>query len=328
MAPKLSPLLLAALALYGCTRHAPEPAASNDAVPPPPAASEPPASPPPAPKPKADPAAGAACGELGCRSFDSPDLAFAAVLAEKPLVLGIGEAHAQKGTEHIPSSTKRFTETLLPTLKGRASLLVVELMLPNDKCKKETKQVEKQQKPVTKPQAETNQNEYVVLGQRAKALGIVPDLLRPSCDDLTRITQAGAGDIGVMLETIANLTKTMVGGELDRNAKLGKELLVVAYGGALHNDAEPKPGREAWTYGPALRERTGGRYVALDLIVPEYIKDGEPWASLPWTKHYDRERLGDKAVLYETGKGSYVMVLPVTKAAAKPAASSETPDGG
>lgn len=322
MAPKLPALLLASATLYGCTRPSPQPAAPNEAVPPAPPASAPPAAPEPKPEAKADPAAGTACGALGCRAFDTADQAFAAVLAEKPLVLGIGEAHAQKGTEHVPSSTKRFTETLLPTLKGKASLLVVELMLPNDKCKKETKQVQKQQKPVTKPQAETNQNEYVVLGQRAKALGIVPDLLRPSCDDLTRITQAGSGDIGVMLETIASLTKTMVGTELDRNAKLGKELLVVAYGGALHNDPEPKAGREAWTYGPALTERTKDRYVALDLIVPEYIKDGEPWSSLPWTRHYDREKLGDKAVLFETSKHSFVMVLPATEK------TSEAPDGG
>ncbi len=253
------------------------------------------------------------CGELGCRTFPSVTEAMAVVLAKKPLVLGIGEAHAQKGTESVPSTTKRFTEQILPALQGKVSFLAVELMLPNPKCQKETKQVAKQQKPVTEPQAETNQNEYVVLGKRAKALGIVPDLLRPSCDDLTRITQAGAGDIGVMLETIAKLTREAAVTELDRNKQAGKpELMVVAYGGALHNDVAPRPGREAWTYGPDLAKATGDRYLELDLIVPEYIKDTETWTSLPWVKHYDPAKLGDKVVLFTPTPTSYVLVFPKT----------------
>ncbi|MBK7581308.1 MAG: hypothetical protein IPI67_13970 [Myxococcales bacterium] len=234
------------------------------------------------------------------------------VLADKPLVLGIGEAHAQKGTEDLPSTTKRFTEQLLPALKGKASFLAVELMMPNAKCQKETKQVRKQQKPVTEPQAETNQNEYLVLGKRAKELGIVPDLLRPSCEDLTRITQAGAGDIGVMLETIAKLTRDIAVGEVERNKKAGKERVVVAYGGALHNDKLPRPGRETWSYGAELSKATGERYVELDLIVPEYIKDSEAWTALPWVKHYDRAKLGKKVVLFKPAAGSYVIVFPVT----------------
>ena len=272
----------------------------------------------PVPGPAAEPAAragkGEACGPLGCRAFATPEEAFATIVEAKPLVLGIGEAHAQKGTEQVTSSTKRFTEQLLPELKGKASFLLVELMLPNDKCKKETKQVQKQQKPVTAPQAETNQNEYVVLGQKAKAAGIVPDLLRPSCDDLTKITEAGASDIGVMLETIARLTKNVVQSELDRNKKASKDLMVVAYGGALHNDIEPRQGREAWSYGPALAAASGQRYVELDLIVPEYIKDSETWTSLPWYSHYDREKLGDKTVLFSPRAGSYVLIFPLSSA--------------
>ncbi|MFO0569352.1 MAG: hypothetical protein U0263_27080 [Polyangiaceae bacterium] len=254
----------------------------------------------------------ARCGELDCRTFDDPRKAFEVVLDKKPLVLGIGEAHAQKGSEAIDSTTKRFTGLLLPVLQGKASFLAVELMMPNPKCQKETKQVAKQQKPVTEPQAETNQNEYVVLGKKAKELGIVPDLLRPSCEDLTRITQAGAGDIGVMLETIAKLTREVAKTELDRNKKAGKELTVVAYGGALHNDASPRAGRETWSYGPELAKATGDRYVELDLIVPEFIKDTESWTSLPWYAHYDKAKLGAKTVLFHPSPSSYVLIFPVT----------------
>jgi len=304
------------LTATGCAKSA-GPASSDPAAPSapnPPAASTPAAVASAAPVAAKDDGPGTPCGELGCRAFDSVTEAFDVVLAQKPLALGIGEAHAQRGSENVESSTKRFTDTLLPELKGKASFLLVELMLPNDKCKKETKQVKKQQEVVTKPQAETNQNEYVVLGKRAKALGIVPDLLRPSCEDLDRITKAGAGDIGVMLETIANLTQGVVSTELARNEKAHSDRMVVAYGGALHNDLTPRSGREAWSYGPALSERTQKRYIELDLIVPEYIKDTEAWTSLPWYSHYDPEKLGDKTVLFETQKGSYVMVFPRTPA--------------
>jgi hypothetical protein len=251
------------------------------------------------------------CGDLGCRTFDDASAAFAVVLDQHPLALGIGEAHAPRGVGGVASATKRFTDDLLPALRGKASFLLVEAMLPNEKCKKETKQVKKQQKPVTQAQAETNQNEYVVLGSKAKALGIVPDLLRPSCDDLRAITEAGASDVGLMLETIARLTTKVVKSELDRNQKSGKELLVISYGGALHNDIAPKPDLAKWSYGPALVEHTKNRYVELDLIVPEYIKDTESWTSLAWYSHYDRDRLGKKTVLFNPRPGSYVIIFPM-----------------
>ena len=305
--PRLTLAVLASAYLLGCAGAA-KPTPEPDPTPPLPvtaAASS-------APEPAVTVSDPGACGELGCRTFDKVDAAIGVVLAAKPAVLGIGEAHAQKGSEHLPSTTKRFTEQILPTVAGRTSFLAVELLLPNPKCQKVTKQVAKQQKPVTEPQAETNQNEYVLLGKRAKELGIVPDLLRPSCEDLTRITQAGAGDIGVMLETIAKLTREVAVAEVDRNKKAGKDQMVIAYGGALHNDVEPRAGREAWTYGPDLAKATGDRYVELDLIVPEYIKDTETWTSLPWVKHYVGSKLGDKVVLYQPTPRSFVLVFPKT----------------
>jgi hypothetical protein len=228
--------------------------------------------------------------------------------------LGIGEAHAQRGTEHIPSTTKRFTEQLLPSLQGRASDLIVELMMPNDSCKKTTEKVATQQKPVTKPQAESNQNEYVTLGHVARKRGIVPDVLRPSCEDLKQITEAGNNDIDVMLATIARLTGAKVQALLAQNEKDGKPAMVVGYGGALHNDVAPSEAKESWSYGPALSQATNGRYVELDLIVPEYIKDTDTWKALPWVPHYDRDKLGDKTVLFEVGPKSYVLVFPLTSA--------------
>ena len=51
-------------------------------------------------------------------------------------------------------------------LKGRATDLVLELMLPDPRCKKEVKAVAKRQKPVTEPQAESNQDEFTTLARQ------------------------------------------------------------------------------------------------------------------------------------------------------------------
>lgn len=275
---------------------------------------EPTAEPTAAPAASASPAAGRPCGELDCRLFDAPEDAFAFILAERPRVLGIGEAHAQKGMEGVDSATKRFTERFVPLLRGRASDLLVELMLPPTGCAKAEKEVRTQQKEVTKQQASTNQNEYVVLGEAARRFGVVPDALRPTCADLDAAAKAGDQAVPVMLETIARLSRAKASELLARNEKsaLDKDKMVVLYGGALHNDLTPKPGREAWSFGPDLARATGGRYVELDVFVPESIQDTDAWRAFPWYSRYDREAHGGSTVLFRTGPSTFAMIFPKT----------------
>ena len=112
-----------------------------------------------------------------------------------------------------------FKDTLLPLLAGRASDLLVELMMPPKGCAKQTETMKSVQKPVVTQQAETNQNEYVLLGDAARKLGIVPDLLRPSCDDLAAINDAGDDAIDQSLQTIARLTSAQASKMLERAGK-------------------------------------------------------------------------------------------------------------
>lgn len=289
-------------------------------------ASDPPPAAPPAPSPSvaasnsAPPATaplpaipGKPCGALECRQFESAEEALRVVLAEKPLVLGIGEAHAQKGMEGIDSAAKRFTERFLPLLKGGASDLVVELMLPPKGCKPAEKQVREKQKEVTQHQAQSNQSEYVTMGDAARKLGIIPDALRPSCDDLDRAAQAGDGAIAVMLENIARLAGEKAKELLARNAKLGAEKMVILYGGALHNDASPKAERAAWSFGPEMARATKDRYVELDVFVPESIQDTESWKAMAWVPHYDKAAHAGSTVLFKTGPRSWVLVFARTE---------------
>ena len=227
------------------------------------------------------------------------------------MVLALGEAHAQKGTEAIPSTAKRFAEQLLPRLVGRARALVVELLVSDGKCGGQVEQrVAGQQRPVTENQAASNQNEFLTLAQQSKALGIVPYPLRPTCDEYRAITGAGAGDIDRMLTTVRDASLRTLNGLLGTASKSAEPSLILAYGGALHNDLSPRSGRESWSFGPALRERTNGRYVELDLIVPEYVKDTESWQAFPWYKEYQTASHTEETLLYSPSPSSFVLIFP------------------
>ncbi|WP_437542759.1 hypothetical protein WME97_31330 [Sorangium sp. So ce367] len=275
--------------------------------------SSPPAAPPPPPQAAAPAAAAspapAPCGALGCLAFDTPAQAFAHVLESGPRVLAVGEAHAQQGSEGVPSTTRRFTELFLPALAGRASDLIIELWAVDPRCKKEqVARVETEQRTVTQGQAAQNQDEFLALGHAAKRLGIRPRQLTPSCQDYDAIVRAGPDAVTTMLEMIARLTAAEAKALLGREDAAGK--MVIAYGGALHNDVAPRPGRERWSFGPELSAITAGKYVELDLIVREFIKESESWRALPWYPHFDREEHPDKAVLFNPAPGSYTLIFP------------------
>jgi hypothetical protein len=228
-----------------------------------------------------------------------------------PRALGVGESHALAHHGRIESATTRFGRDLLPRLAPRTRALVVELLAPPTNCAPQTTQeVQREERKITQGQASTNQNEFVALGHRARELGITPYVLRASCADLDAIGRAGDDGVLVMMETIARRTTL----EFERHLGSGDSNappLAVAYGGALHNDLAPRPGRETWSYGPAVRDLTRGSYTELDLIVPEHIADSEGWRALPW--YGSLPELDDRsAVLLELAPRSWVLFFPRT----------------
>ncbi len=259
---------------------------------------------------------------LTCLRFPSNEDAFRYVLAHDPAILAIGEAHAQKGTEAIASATKRFTDSMVSLLENRASDLLVEAWAGDPKCQKEVKQVASAQKPVQQAQAQQNPNEYVALGTRAKALGVQPHLLRPSCDDYASLADAGADVVTQSLGLIKRLTQSDATALFQRNlaAKNGK--VVVTYGGAMHNDLAPAESLKQYSFGPELSATTAGRYVELDLIVPEYVKATEIWQKLPWYAAFQADTGSkDKPRLYRLAERSLVLIF-ASSAAAPPVPSA------
>ncbi len=249
------------------------------------------------------------CGALQCKAFATTEAAFDHVLADSPRVLAIGEAHLQSALPKLPSTTRRFMDTLLPRLAPRATDLVIELWTANGSCGKVEQQVQKQQQAVTAPQASTNQNEFLELGHRAKVLKIQPHALVPSCEQYAKISGAGARDIEEMLSMLKEVTQRDVQKLL---ALRDPQRLIVAYGGAMHNDLLPRSGRETFSFGPELARATGDSYVELDLVMPEQIGDSEAWQALPWYPHYDRAGSGKEAFLYSWAPHAYALIFPRT----------------
>jgi len=279
------------------------------APPPEPAPSSAPGTPAAAPPVSSAAASAEICEGVPCETFTTAEEAVAALAAKGPRVVAFGEAHAQKDGPGGPSTTKRFMDGLLPLFKGKATDLLIELWVANGSCGKKTEaKVAQQQKAVAAPQAETNQNEFVTLGNISKGLGIRPHVLVPPCDEYAKILDAGAGDVDAMLSMIARLTANDIRAFLEKTE--GKDAMLLAYGGALHNDVTPKKGHEAWSFGAELAGKLGAKYMEVDLVVPEAVRDTSAWQSLPWYGKVHPERIGAKAVLATLGPSSYVVFFP------------------
>jgi hypothetical protein len=253
---------------------------------------------------------GVPCGPLDCHQYASPLDAFVDALGADPLVIGVGEAHAPKGAR-VASAAKRFADELLPALAGRASDLLVELMMPPSGCADATAEARQAQKPVTSRESEHNQNDYLAMGEKARSLGIVPDMLRPSCADMDTVRAANDSAVEASLDLIARLSRAQVERLVDRDARSDADRgkIVVVYGGLLHNDLAPAADAARWSYAPEVDAHVGGRFVAIDLIVPEFITDDGTWRKLAWWPHYDARTMGSRVTLFRTGERSFVLVF-------------------
>jgi hypothetical protein len=198
--------------------------------------------------------------------------------------------------ENIPSVTARFTSAMLPQLKDKASALILELWVNDGTCgKAKEKAVEKQQKEVVKDQAKTDQNEFVTLGKHAKALGITPAIVHPTCDELDKIQKAGDDGVLEMLTMLTTHMRDEATAAYKATAKTNPNEMVLTYGGAMHNDLAPKKGREQWSFAKDLDDLSGHKYIQLDLVVPEFVGQNESWKAMPWFAAFTKGAACDDA---------------------------------
>jgi len=246
-----------------------------------------------------------ACAQVSCTTYATPGDALAAALPANVRIVGFGEAHAPSG--YVGRSTaRRFAEDLLPGLAPRSKRLLVELLAPPTGCEKAREDVQTESQAITEGQAETNQNDYLELGHAARRLGITPDILRPSCQDMQAIAAAEIRVLAIM-ETIATLsvdvTKTWLAEATEARST------VLLYGGALHNDLAPRQHLETWSYGPRLSDLSGGLYVEIDLVIPELMQDSESWQKFPWYQAVRSLPPEHGPTLVQVSAGSFALVF-------------------
>ena len=273
-----------------------------------------------APEPPQPPAS--ICGGMECRSFGTSSEAIASLLERRPLVIAFGESHALRGAPDVLTATERFGTDYLPLLSARgASTLVVELINPPSGCEKEKAAVAAVQRPVVERQDDGNQERFVQLGHRARALNVVPLILEPTCTDFVPVRQAGPDGVAALLELIAVQTRD----KLERlTARMAPGAFVVAYGGGIHNDIAAEGETKPFAFGAALNRATSGRYLAVDLIVPEFVGDTDVWKALPWYQHWPR-LAKQGVVLIETRPNEFTLILERGKLRQAPTSATTAP---
>jgi hypothetical protein len=249
----------------------------------------------------------------GCALFKTPREAFEQVLAAAPLVLAVGEYHEVKGGPKVPSAIKRFTNDLLPLLKDKAGALIAETWMLNGKCGEVEQQASQEVQKVTQRPKET-EDEVTTLLDRSYKLGFKNHILILSCDDYrSMLDEAGELDAAKSLLLVKRKVAEKALAVREKEEAGLEDKMLVLYGGALHNDLEPLEAFKDYTFGPALLDAFKGRYLELDLLVPEYVRDDEDLVKLPWFKPAMARAARGQTVLVSPGPKVRLLIFPARR---------------
>jgi hypothetical protein len=248
----------------------------------------------------------AASAEPTVTAYPSAVAAVRALLAVSPQVVAFGEYHQHKKTAKIPSALGHFTHEILPALRtAGATDLVVESWITTGSCGEvERKAVAQVDKTTHRPAG--TENEVVTLLRRAKELGIEPRILQITCRDYQAIFASGRLDFDRLLRLTRDQLETQIRTALQRSGSR----LVVSYGGALHNDLQPSADLAPYAFGEAVAHAVDGKYLEIDLYVPEYIEKDPAIRREPWYERYRRAYRPKLIIVIQRGPGSYALVFP------------------
>ncbi len=250
--------------------------------------------------------------EVPHRMFPSAAMALRYVLYKtKPQVVGFGEVHQRHSTSEIPSALSRFTTSMLPSISGDTSDLIVETWVSEGGCGG-TEQAVSEDLEETTERPEATENETVTLIQSAYDFNIQPHVLELSCDDYDNIYGGKDGvDYLGLLEMIGTKIEQKAHRVLDWRAETRAKAkpMVTIYGGAIHNDAHPGRSWQEVSYGPALRKSTSDRYVEVDLFVPEFVEQSGLFVDQPWYSTFLAKSSKNQVLLIETGPSAFIIVF-------------------
>lgn len=252
--------------------------------------------------------------------FPTAAEAVQSLLGDAPRVISFGEYHQTKATSKIPSALKRFSYEILPSLQeAGATDLVVETWITTGECgeveKKAVTHVEH-----TTERPKTTENEVVTLLRRAKASDILPRILEVACKDYQAIFQADQMDY----EKLLRITRDQLEAQIRKALERKQSRLVLTYGGALHNDLYPTDELAPYAFGQAISQAVDGKYLEIDLVVPEYVENDKLVNGQTWYQQYQQAHQPGQVTLIEKGKGSYVLVFARTQPEPKAKAKGKT----
>ena len=241
-----------------------------------------------------------------------PDLA-AAISATVPAdtrVVGFGELHARVDRATVRSALSLFTQAL-PAFGERISDLVVETWIVDPKCgKKAVETTAKVEKEVKRPEA--TKSEIALLADAAKAAKIQPHAMTLACKDYeTLAPKNGQADpIAMLTLTTKELQRIAQSAVKHRDKDPAHRPWIALYGGALHNDRFPGGGVAEWSYADTIDLATDGKYLEIDLIVPEFAEADNVSKQQPW---FPLVAAANRVLVWKRGERSFVIVLPRTK---------------
>ena len=241
--------------------------------------------------------------------------ALRAIIPADARVLGFGELHARVDRAHVRSALAAFTEAL-PSFGERVSDLVVETWIVDPRCGQQavtaTKKIETE---VKRPEA--TKSEIALLADAARAAQIQPHAMTLSCQDYEALApETGSPDPVVMLGLVTReLSRIATSAIRHRDQQPGHRPWIAIYGGALHNDRFPAAGVAEWSYAAAVDAASRGRYVELDVIVPEFAEPDPASQRQPW---FPLVAAADRVLVWTRGERSFVVILPRTPAGATP----------
>ncbi|ACY16621.1 hypothetical protein Hoch_4123 [Haliangium ochraceum DSM 14365] len=250
-----------------------------------PEASQPPASArPPAAAESAESAGAAAAAETPAhRSWPSLRSAFEATWEHSQRagatirVIGFGEYHQTADTAELRSALSRFTDEIVPALRGRVSDLVIETWPEPSACDAPAQRASAEIDTAIERPAQT-QSELGRLLEQARASDIRPHILPFDCDTYRALLGAdGAVDFEALLLAITERLRAEVLAGLEH-----EDAVIAVYGGALHNDLYPAAGVSDFSYAAAVDKAAGGGYLEIDLIVPEFAAGVGSVARAAW----------------------------------------------
>ena len=251
------------------------------------------------------------------------DLA-AALVATIPAdarVIGFGELHARRDRPAATSTLAAFTRAL-PALADRLSDLVLETWLVDPGCGAPAVEATARIETAVERPARTR-SEIAELVDAARAARVQPHAMTLHCADYAAVAPAGGEvDAAALLSlTTRELRRIVTSAVAHRDGEPGHRPWIAVYGGALHNNRLPEAGVAEWSYAPDADRATGGRFVEIDLVVPELAAASPAARREPWFPLAGAPRDPDHPVLVWTrGERSFVVILPPAAPAAPGAA--------